>query len=156
MPIKGTYYNATLGAAPTSSSHLGFFGASTNITTTQATTNGGGFLIGSITLPSAGTYLISAQSGAANGGGGGSTYFAFYLNHSTAGSLSGSYGPTGTIGSVIYPFSNNSLSSTTIGNINTIVTVTASTTYNGYIYVIYSGNCQFSAGSTFINYLRLG
>jgi hypothetical protein len=100
--------------------------------------------------------LISAQAGCSNGGGGGSTYFAFYLNHSTAGTSSGSYGPTGTIGSVIYPFSNNSLSSTTVGNFSTIVTVTASTTYNGYIYVIYSGNCQFNTAVTFINYLRLG
>jgi len=100
--------------------------------------------------------LISAQAACANGGGGGSTYFAFYLNHSSAGTNNVAYGVTGTIACSISPFSNNSLSSTTTANVSSIITVTASTTYNGYIYVIYTGNCQFSAGSTFINYLRIG
>jgi len=100
--------------------------------------------------------LISAQAACSNSGGGGSTYFAFYLNHSSAGTNNAAYGPTGTIASSVLPFSNLSLSSTTTTNVSSIITVTASTTYNGYIYVVYTGNCQFSAGSSFINYLRIG
>jgi hypothetical protein len=54
MPIKGTYYNATLGAAPTLSSQLGYVLYNT-IATVFPSTNG---LITSISL-TPGTWIIS-------------------------------------------------------------------------------------------------
>jgi hypothetical protein len=44
MPIKGTYYNATLGAAPTTSAHIGyttFLGLTTSVPVSSSGTNPG-------------------------------------------------------------------------------------------------------------------
>jgi len=54
MPIKGTYYNATLGAAPTTTDHLGYTLSSGTISGTA--TNG---TLASISITNAGTYVIS-------------------------------------------------------------------------------------------------
>lgn len=118
-------------------------------------TSGLPLFAGSITIPTAGTYLIMAQTGSQNGGGGTTTNILYYLNHSSQGSASGNYGPTGTIMQVLYPYSNLGTGPIT-ANMSNIVTITASTTYNLYVYIIFSGNCQFNYSQTYINYLRVG
>lgn len=155
MPIKGTYYNATLGAAPSSAGHLGYFGSSTNISAAIDIPNNSPFLVGSITLPSAGTYLIMAQTGTQNGGGGTTTGILYYVNHSSQGSASTNYGPTGTIMQSKFPYSNLGTGPITV-NFSNLVTITTSTTYNLYVYVTFTGNCQYVSTQSYFNYLRVG
>jgi hypothetical protein len=44
----------------------------------------------------------------------------------------------------------------TIANLSNIVTITASTTYNFYCNITFSGNCQSNGPQSYINYLRVG
>ena len=62
MPIKGTYYNATLGAAPTTTSHLGYtIMAVNNANNTTSTTSAKDMV--SFVIPTAGTWLINFMGG---------------------------------------------------------------------------------------------
>ena len=116
--------------------------------------NNTAFFGGSITIPTAGTYLITAQTGSVNGGGGTTTYANYYVNHSNQGTGAGNYGSTGTIMQVLYPYSVVG-SSPNIANMSTIITITASTTFNLYAFATFSGNCQFNSGVSYLNYLRI-
>jgi hypothetical protein len=44
----------------------------------------------------------------------------------------------------------------TIANLSNIVTITASTTYNFYCNVTFSGNCQSNGPQSYLNYVRIG
>ncbi len=57
MPIKGTYYNATLGAAPTTSGHLGAITTSNPAAAVATISTGNGFW--TLNIPIAGIYFIS-------------------------------------------------------------------------------------------------
>ena len=56
---------------------------------------------------------------------------------------------------VLYPYSVVG-SSANIANMSNIITITASTTYNLYAFASFSGNCQFSSGLSYLNYVRIG
>ena len=96
-----------------------------------------------------------AQTGSQNGGGGTTTNVSYYVNHSSQGSVSTSYGPTGTIMQSLFPYSNLGTGPITV-NFSNLVTITASTTYNLYVNVTYTGNCQYNSAVTYLNYLRVG
>jgi hypothetical protein len=134
---------------------LGYYGTSSNIASTQGVTSGLPLFAGSITIPTAGTYLIMAQTGSQNGGGGTTTAMLYFLNHSSQGSTYTNYGATGTIMALNFPYSNLGTGAIT-ANMSNIVTITASTTYNLYVNVTFTGNCQYNAGVSYINYLRVG
>jgi len=136
---------------------LGYFGTSTNIQTTVGLTNETSYFIGSITIPVAGTYLITAQAGAQNGGGGTTTNAAFYMNNNTAGAgvPPNPYGPTGTIMFSSLPYSNLGTGGV-IANLSNIVKITASTTFDFFGNIKFTGNCQSNAPQTYINYVRIG
>ena len=59
MPIKGTYYNATLGAAPTTSGQIGYILVSPSSGWTQGTLSNGEAIFATFTIPVSGTWLIS-------------------------------------------------------------------------------------------------
>lgn len=127
------------------------------MSSTIGLTTGSAFFLGSITISTAGTYLITAQAGSQNGGGGTTTSAAYYVNNNTAGAgiPVGAYGSTGTIMYSSLPYSNLATGAV-VTNLSTIVKITASTTFDFYCNLIFTGNCQNYGTQCYLNYLRVG
>lgn len=136
---------------------MGFFGTASNIAAAGSLNNAGSSFIGSVTLPSVGRYLLTAQVSIGNGGGGSMIYSSAYINHSSSGIPSTIYGPTGTVAHTAQPYTSNGNGSyNVILNMSNIVnTPAASTVYELFTYVVYTGNCQFQNQTSYFNYVRL-
>ena len=155
MPIKGTYYNATLGAAPTSNTQLGFVNTITTsfITNTTASTTNSPLNYGTFIISTPGVWIVNYMMY----GGSSSNPQATVLVYSNA------IGFPSNIGTSTAPFAETALApvaglsgtNAVVASGSFVTTITTSVTFDVYIN-IFVGTIATFRGWSYVQATRIG
>jgi hypothetical protein len=143
--------DSTLGAAPSSSGHLGYKYFNPTLTAIGLTSPGVS-AIESVSL-TAGTYLLLGQVSIGNSGGGTTTSYRVYINYGSGTTYSTTTSATGTVAST--GADGTFVNFITIVNVSAIVSPTTTTTYTLCGSLTFSGNGQIQSQNYSFSYVRI-